>query len=229
MNQRERPLADLVNTEEPGLPMVQEWAADAPHAVEFLPVEQPKADEVLRNIQVTTRSPMGAIVHGTGGILVDHGWLRILGGGSSRFTRDLASWNRITKPQQEHRLPGTVVVADDAVGGFFAINGGGLPGNPGSVFYLAPDTCEWEDTGNGYSQWLCWAFSERLAPYYESMRWPAWRTEIQTMTADEGLSIYPFLWAEGAPLQDRSREPVAIEELWHLHSVEFPRQLRSSE
>jgi len=32
-------------------------------------------------VQVTTRSPMGAIIYETGGILVDHGWIRILGSG----------------------------------------------------------------------------------------------------------------------------------------------------
>jgi hypothetical protein len=38
---------------------------------------------------------MGAIVYHTGGLLIDHGWLRILGGGGHpRTQRSLMSWNR---------------------------------------------------------------------------------------------------------------------------------------
>ena len=39
------------------------------------------------------RSPLGAVVYETGGILVDGGWLRILGSGNARLTRTLPGWN----------------------------------------------------------------------------------------------------------------------------------------
>ena len=110
-------LEELVNMQEPAFPLVQEWVAKAVRPVEMLP-PSPGRDEVLLQTQVTTRSPMGAIVYETGGVLFDRGWLRVLGSGHERLTRTLPGWN-------EGRCDGFYLVADDAVGGFFAINGGG--------------------------------------------------------------------------------------------------------
>jgi len=43
---------------------------------------------------------------------------------------------------------GFIIVAFDAVGGFFAVNGGGIGGvNPGHVAYFAPESLQWENLG----------------------------------------------------------------------------------
>src|SRR5258705_10207720 len=75
-----RPLSELLNTDDPAWPLVQQWITDAKNMVEILPAPPNAADE-LEASQVTLRSPMGAMVYHTGGLLIDHGWLRILGGG----------------------------------------------------------------------------------------------------------------------------------------------------
>ena len=80
-----KPLEELVNLEEPGWGLVEEWMRTATNAVEVLPMDSHRAPQELVNMQVTTRSPMGAIVYESGGILVDHGWLRILGSGHARL------------------------------------------------------------------------------------------------------------------------------------------------
>ena len=81
-----RSLIDLTSTPDPAWPMVQQWVVDAP-SVQVLPAERPKADDALLQLQVTLRSPMGAVVYHTGGLLIDHGWLRVLGSGNARMTR----------------------------------------------------------------------------------------------------------------------------------------------
>ena len=144
-------------------------------------------------------------------MLVDHGWLRILGAPSERLPRGLADWNRIEGPQ---RMPGAMLVADDVLGGCFAINGGGLPGAPGGMFYGAPDTLEWEALEIGYSAWLDWAFRGDLTGFYESFRWPAWADEVQALRGDLGLVIYPPLCTEGPPIAERHRGVDPFEELW---------------
>uniref|UniRef100_UPI00406CCA9C DUF2625 family protein n=1 Tax=Mucilaginibacter sp. CSA2-8R TaxID=3141542 RepID=UPI00406CCA9C len=48
-----------------------------------------RAHETLYNLQLTTRSPMGAITYFTGGILIENGWIRILGSGSERSKRSI--------------------------------------------------------------------------------------------------------------------------------------------
>jgi len=61
--------------------VVQGWLREAANPVEVLPPVEANRKSALVATQVTTRSPMGAIIYETGGILVDHGWIRILGSG----------------------------------------------------------------------------------------------------------------------------------------------------
>src|SRR5580704_12358683 len=111
-----RSLSELVNTTDPGIEKVREWAQSAVNECVLLPPSAQR-EQVLLETQVTTRSTMGAIAYETGGILIDGGWLRFLGSGHPRITRTLPGWNKA-------RSIGYYLVADDAVGGFFAINGG---------------------------------------------------------------------------------------------------------
>jgi hypothetical protein len=127
-----RSLPELINTQEPGWELVQTWIKAAKNNVRVLPKTAAKADSALLAAQVTTRSPMGAVIYETGGILVAGGWLRILGSGSPALNRDLMGWN---KDKQQ----GLLLVADDVIGGFFAINGGAFGQTSlGKMYYLAP-------------------------------------------------------------------------------------------
>lgn len=177
-------------------------------------------DAALLAIQVTTRSPMGAIVYETGGLLIDHGWLRILGSGHSRLPRSLASWNEGRTMFGDERPPGYLLVADDVLGGFFAINGGSLGPEQGSVFYFAPDTAEWENLDYSYSQFVYWCLQGNLAGFYESLRWPGWEQEISTLGGDQAISVYPFLFTKGKPIREpiaeRHRGVVPIAEMFSL-------------
>src|SRR3954466_5413961 len=75
-----RNVAELLATDDPAWPLVQQWIAQAKNEVAALPAPADAVAE-LEAAQVSLRSPMGAIVYHTGGLLIDHGWLRILGGG----------------------------------------------------------------------------------------------------------------------------------------------------
>jgi hypothetical protein len=221
-----RTLDELVNREDPGIDMIRSWLGEASHPVELLPCDRTAGERALLALQVTTRSPMGALAYESGGLLVDHGWLRVLGAGCPRLPRSLPDWNRIAGDAKPPRLPGTVLIADDVVGGFFAVNAGGLPGTQGNVFYLAPDTLEWEDVDLGYSGWMKWACTGNLAQFYENARWPGWEHDVAQIGGNQGISIQPFLFTDGPPVADRSRRAIPIDELWGLHAIELPRQLR---
>ena len=200
-----RPLSELINTDEPAWPEVQKWIAGATNAVEVLPVNEADRDAALLAIQVTTRSPMGAIVYETGGLLIDHGWLRILGSGHSRLPRSLASWNEGRTMFGDEQPPGYLLVADDVLGGFFAINGGSLGPEQGSVFYFAPGTAEWECLDFSYSQFIFWCLQGNIAGFYEDVRWPGWEQEISTLGGDQAIFVFPFLFTKTKPI----REPIA--------------------
>lgn len=208
-----RSLSELTATDDPAWPLVQQWLAAAPNAV-VLPVTPSKAEAALTHLQVTLRSPMGAVTYYTGGILVDHGWLRILGSGSTQLARSIPSWNAGRAPTDASGNSAFLLVADDVLGGFFAINGGGLAGKPGNVFYLAPDSLEWEDLSVGYTDFLHWALSPRVEAFYADTRWPHWQDEVAMVPGDKALSVYPFLWAEGPSIEHRSRRAVPVEEIY---------------
>ncbi len=220
-----RTLAELVDLTSPGWPVVADWIAQAANRVEVLPVDPEAGERALLAIQVTTRSPMGAIAHATGGILVDHGWIRVLGGGNARLPRDLGTWNFPAR-DGAFRLVDALLVADDALGGFFALNGGAFEGPLGNVFYLAPDTLEWEDLECGYSGLLRFLFQGDVATFYEGQRWSGWVEDVGATVGDRAFSIFPFLSvSEGGPIDARSRKAVPVEELWMLHAVDLPKQL----
>lgn len=197
--------------------LIRTWLTDAKCPVELLPCSVEAGERALLAAQVTTRSPLGAICHETGGILVEHGWLRILGAGCPRLPRALMAWNEDRVPLSSDGRPTFLLVADDIIGGFFAVNAGGLPQvEPGHVAYLAPDTLRWESLGLNYSEFLCWSWSGQMEGFYGDQRWAGWQAEVAALDGAQAIGMYPFLWAEGPPVADRHRGVVPIAETWAL-------------
>jgi Protein of unknown function DUF2625 len=223
----ERTLLETFARDEPAWPVVQSWIRAAKNRVEVLVPDEDKKEQVLLDAQVTLRSPMGAIVYHTGGLLIDNGWLRLLGSGSPKLSRSLSAWNRGRSSDKDGNPRGFWLVADDVVGGFFALHGGAFAGPKATVFYYAPDTLTWEPlTGIGYTEFLNWSFNSNLDKFYESFRWPGWQSDTSSLGGDEALSIYPPLFTkEGKDIAKCSRRPCPISEVYDLNVVEFPKQL----
>lgn len=197
-----RPLAQLIDTTDPGILLLNQWMASAVRPVEVLPPST-NAGLVLSQLQVTTRSMMGTLAYETGGVLIDHGWLRFLGSGHARLTRSLADWNL-------DRKDGLFLIADDVLGGFF-----GIRGQAGrEVSYLSPMTRQWQPLGVGFSGLLQWAIQGDIDQLYEKMRWDEWRADIQGLQGDQVLMCHPPLWAmsENNPLT--IRRPAPVTEAW---------------
>ncbi len=202
-----RTLAELISPDS-ALPLLRDWISAAQNSVATLEPSPARADALLRT-QVTTRSPMGALVYETGGVLIDHGWLRFLGSGHPRLQRSLPSWN-------DGKADGFLLFADDAAGGFFALNGGAFDGDTGGVHYWPPDSLSWEALDVGYSEFFAWSLSERLSTFYAPLRWANWRSDLATLAADECVSFYPPLWAKEGSVEGSDRRRVPIEEAFGL-------------
>jgi hypothetical protein len=211
-----RPIKELINDQDPGIAKIHEWMRNAANTCELLPPSQQR-EQVLLETQVTTRSTMGAIAYETGGILIDGGWLRFLGSGHPKLPRTLPGWN-------QGRSSGFYLVADDAAGGFFAINGGAFGEDVKNMYYWAPDSLDWEPMKIGFTDFFVWALSERLAQFYETLRWPSWREEIAGLSGDSCFSFYPFLWTMEGSLITSHRAQVPVREAFDL-KVELLRQL----
>lgn len=208
-------LDELIDIKDPAFPILENLISNATNKVEVLPRNLENAEECLLSCQVTTRSFMGAIIYHTGGLLIDNGWLRILGSGGDRLTRSIASWNKdktYTESMAESKF---LLIADDAVGGFFAINAGALGNNVGSVYYFAPETLEWLDLEISYSDFISFALSGKVDQFYESLRWQGWEDDVKKLSPDEAFSFYPFLWTkEGRNINNNTKEIVSISEIY---------------
>ncbi len=224
-----RPLEELINTKDSGFKLVEDWLKDAKNEIEILERDSIKADLALYRTQVTTRSPMGAIIYETGGILIDNGWIRILGSGSDKLKRNLPEWNKGKSFEEYGQAMPFLLIADDAIGGFFALNGGEF-GNQdlGKIYYFSPDTLEWESLNIGYSDFVFWTFTGEIDEFYEGLRWKKWEKEINEMSADRAMSFYPFLWMKYNDLEKLHRKDIPIEEMWGMQ-MDVRNQLMNKE
>ena len=213
-----RTLQELVNTEDPGWPIVKKWIDQAKNKVEILPCERQRAEKSLIHTQVTTRSQMGAIIYKTGGLLIDNGWIRILGSGSDRMKRTLPDWNK-GKSFSEFGEPAPyLLVADDAIGGFYAINGGFLGEDTGNLYYFAPDMLQWIPLEMEYSRFLLFCFETDLDEFYPGMRWDGWQQDVMDLRPDYAYSFFPFLWTEEATdINTIERNDIPIEEVYSFN------------
>nr|WP_176427530.1 DUF2625 domain-containing protein [Flavobacterium sp. ov086] len=209
---------ELIDKKDPAWTTVEDWIKTAKNKVEVLPVDAVKAKETLYKTQVTTRSTMGAVVFMTGGILVDNGWIRILGSGNSKFNRTLPDWNKGKSFKEFGETPPFLLIADDAIGGFYLLNGGGLGTDLGKIYYFSPDNLEYEQLDITYSEFLGFCFNNDLDKFYEGNRWKDWREEVSKLKGDEVFNFYPFLWtAEGSDINKSARKIIPIEEQYSFN------------
>lgn len=220
-----RKVEELINKTDSGWPHVEEMIKSAKNKVEVLPVNISKAEDALFKTQVTTRSPMGAIVYNTGGILVDDGWIRLLGSGNAKLSRSLPDWNKGKSFKEFGEVPPFLLIADDAIGGFFMLNGGGLGDNPGKIYYFSPDNLEFEPLDISYTEFLEFCFNNDLDQFYQGNRWENWQKEVSELSGNQTFAFYPFLWTkEGKDINKNSRKAIPIEEQYNLN-LDFRKQL----
>jgi len=220
-----RSLDELINKVDPGWTFVKQWIDSAKNKVEILSVDTVNAKNVLYNTQVTTRSPMGAIIFMTGGLLIDNGWIRILGSGNSKLNRTLPDWNK-GKAFKDFGQPAPfLLIADDALGGFFILNGGGLGKDLGKVYYFSPDNLEYEPLNLTYSDFLNFCFNNNLDEFYQGYRWTNWMDEVSDLSGDKIFNFFPPLWTkEGKDVNKVSKRAIPIEEQYSLN-LDFRKQL----
>lgn len=213
-----RPIEDLINTTDPGWVFVQEWISAAKNKVEVLPCDTSKAKNALYKTQVTTRSPMGAIIYSSGGLLIDNGWIRILGSGSDKLNRSLPDWNKGKSFTNFGEAPTFILIADDAAGGFFAVNGGALGKDLGKVYYQSPDNLEWEPLEMTYTGFLLFCFNNDLNKFYRNLRWTNWEKEVSKLDGNNVYNFYPFLWTkEGKDINKNSRKEIPVQEQYDFN------------
>lgn len=201
-----------------GWTVVKQMAGTAKNKAELLPADPIKAAEALYQAQVTTHSIMGAVIYFTGGILIDNGWIRLLGSGSVKLPRSLPAWNKGKTFKEYGERPGYLLIGDDAIGGFFAVNGGALGTEMGKVYYLAPETLKWESLGKGYSDFVDFCLNGTLDEFYETYRWKDWQKEVNNLNGGMVYNFYPYPWTkEGQDVKKSIRKTVPVQEQYDFN------------
>nr|VDG62888.1 Protein of uncharacterised function DUF2625 [Streptococcus thermophilus] len=204
-----RDIESLVAVDNPAWPHLQQALAESDAAV--LPVAPEQGRRSLWELQVTAASAMGAVALHTGGIVVDHGWVRLYGGGSEHLP-SIAEANGLGGSVSAP--PGELVVGHDVLGGLFAIDGGALGVAPGEVCYFGPDTLTWDGLGGGYSAFLLAALGGGLEVVFEGLRWPGWQDEVASLALNQGIFLYPPpSTVQGGDVSKATRSVVSIREL----------------
>jgi hypothetical protein len=206
---------------DPAWPQIEALIAGSPLNVQVLSTDVTRCDVALEALQVTSRSLLGAVVGECAALIVDNGWLRILGAGGDGLP-GVHEANRSSEGP-----PPLLDVAWDVLGGRFAINGGGLDAPPGEVCYWGPDTLDWTPIGGGHTDFIAWALSDAMADFFATLRWPSWEREVADLPLNQGLSLMPPPFtAEGRNLARAGRSAVPLSEL-HRYYDDMADQLNS--
>jgi len=211
---------ELINYADPGWKNVKKMIDSAVNKVDIMAVDTNAAREAIYQLQVEANpnSPLGGIVYSTGGLLVEGGWLRVLGSGSNKLTRSVSAWNKGKTFDNPGETGPYLLIADDALGGFFAINNGGLGSDRGRVYYLCPWTLQWDRLDMSYTDFLRFCFEGDFEEFYKPYMSKNWKYDVATLTADKCYNYTPPLWSkEGQKFTKSVRKHIPIEEQYNLN------------
>jgi hypothetical protein len=201
-----RSLEELIKSDSSAIDQIRRCVEQAESPCEILPPSA-DCDRTLLAVQKSTDSLLGAIAYETGGVLVDHGWLRFLGCGHAKLPRNLDDWNH-------NRAAGLCLVADDVVGGFFAVNCGAY-GDDEDMYYWAPDSLEWEPIGFEFEFFFRWSLTSVLGDFYQHFRWSSWASDIAHVLPNDHCFIFdPPLWSGGKSDATAGRRTLSVAEAY---------------
>lgn len=214
-------LEQLISPEYSAWPTLSQWIEQARNHCRVIKKDQPSAERELFTMQMPTSSPMGAVIYETGGILIHHGWLRILGSGSFQLPRGLMDWNFSKSFKESGEKPQYLLVADDVIGGYFALNGGSLGENLGKIYYFSPKDLVWHNLNFTYTEFLAWALNGDLDAFYQGLFWQNWQEEVKQLDGNQVFVFTPDLNEEKVMAMDqRQKREVNIETHYNACFVE---------
>jgi hypothetical protein len=194
-------------------------AGHSKNKVELLQKDSSRAELALAQSQLGTNTLLGSIIYNSGGILIDGGWIRILGSGCQKLTRSVPEWNAGKLSAMRNEEAFYLLVADDVLGGLFAIKASSKEEleTIGQVFYYGPNGLTWQSTGLSYASFIAYCFSGNLKDFYDDFRWKGWQEDIKTIDCNSVISCYPMLWTREGLQQKANRKLLAIETQWNLY------------
>ncbi|MDR0836717.1 MAG: DUF2625 domain-containing protein [Propionibacteriaceae bacterium] len=213
-----RSIEELMNVDDPFTPDFVHRVATAKNDILVLPSEPATGREVLHRLQVSARSSASGTILSGGGMVVDHGWIRVFGAGTPLLPDMATASGFPLEPGEEPPAVPGLFLAIDVLGGQFAIDSGLLAGSPGELCYWAPDDLQWTPFGLGQAQFLTWLCEGDLDGFYSDYRWDGWQDEVEALPLDQGISFFPFAFTKEFDLATATRSVTPIAELVSLHT-----------
>ncbi len=165
----------------------------------------------LSNLGINKDSALGGIILNTAGVCVDN-WIRIIGQSNDEHG-GICKYNRLGKDIECDFVKGMLIVAQDVVGGLFAVNVSKFSEDINNIWYFAPDTLEWESLDMDYAEFIEWVVDGNVDEFYVNMRWNTWKEDCKDIHFEQAYLIYPFLWAKECDLSTATKRIVPFEEM----------------
>jgi hypothetical protein len=146
------------------------------------------------------RSKAIAAVARVGGLLADHGWIRVFGTGHE--IPNLEEWN--TNAVIDWGGEPAYYVASDVIGGLFILAPDDI------VYYLRPDKAALERAAPSYDDLLDWILRGDHASFYGRYRFPGWERASLAIRPGWSFTSSPPLWKKGGLAAFRKKRDVAI-------------------
>ncbi|MCL1838036.1 MAG: DUF2625 domain-containing protein [Propionibacteriaceae bacterium] len=212
-----RTLDELIQVDDPAWTQIEQWVTASPNVVQILPCLPSEGENTLYRLQVTAHSMLGGVALNCGAMTIDSGWVKVLGAGVPGLP-GVAQVNGF--PQQPGEAPPAMagmIVAIDAIGGQFAIDGGGIGDNPGEVCYWDPSALAWVGLGAGHSEFVGWLLCEDHTDFYQDLRWDGWDSVVDSLDIGEGINVWPPPWSKEYKQESASRKAVPLREILDLN------------
>lgn len=193
----------------------ENWKSTAKNDLVVFPPDSNRALFTLYESGIDSTSMLAAFILHTGGMLVDHGWLRVLGSGCQDFSRGFKDWNngKNTPDKNNSRF---VFIADDVVGGFFALKmAPDTRIEKAIVWFYGSNNLQWVSTGITYSSFLRFCMSGDIAGFYSDFRWKGWEAEVNHYNPRHTISCYPLLWTKEGKDLKVNRKVVDVATVWN--------------
>lgn len=175
--------------------------------------------DLQNNVEFKSIVFLDEFIKNTSGIILDNWWLRILWWWKlNGKNRNILNWNKENKEKY-------LLVADDIIGWFFAINQWYFDWKYWDIYYLAPDSLNWECLKIDYLWFIKWAINWDLDLFYKNNRWQNRQELAKDTNINNWISIYPFLFmGKELDINKRSKKIISINEMWNL-TLELQKQI----
>jgi len=174
-----------------------------------------KIEVFEKNNETHYDSPLDIVVNNASLIIVNN-YLRVLCSGETEYEHILQFNDKFKIIIGEKKY----AIAYDVFGGIFAITERGIS-------YFSPDNLSWEDLEISYEGFITWISTKNINEFYESFLWKDSDLFIKDLKLNEGITMYPFLWAKECDVNTATKRIIPYAELL-VTNYEFCKEFNCS-